>query len=180
MLAFVLCPLFRQRLPEVHMGNNASPVSVEQHSKKRPLSASPRYIFCIFFAISALNYLDRYVLVGAANTVAHELGFTLDGIGTLTSAFIVVYTLSTIPLGLWADRTKRKNVVALCVAIWSVATALSALSVNFLTLFLARMVLGVGEAGYFPAGTALLSDYFQRTKRSRIMSLWNGRSLLAF
>ena len=143
-------------------------------AKRGSLFASRRFVFGVFFAISAFNYLDRYVLVGAANTVAKELGFSLDGIGIVTSAFIVVYTLSTIPLGMWADRTKRKNVVAICLAIWSVATALSALSVNLLTLFLSRMVLGIGEAGYFPAGTALLSDYFERTKRSRIMSWWSA------
>ncbi|MBA2678555.1 MAG: MFS transporter, partial [Ktedonobacteraceae bacterium] len=146
----------------------------DRNAAKRSLFASRRFVFGVFFAISAFNYLDRYVLVGAANTVAKELGFSLDGIGIVTSAFIVVYTLSTIPLGLWADRTKRKNVVAICLAIWSVATALSALSVNLLTLFLSRMVLGIGEAGYFPAGTALLSDYFERARRSRIMSWWSA------
>lgn len=154
------------------MGELAAP---PDHSVvKRSLFASRRFVFGVFFAISAFNYLDRYVLVGAANTVAKELGFSLDGIGIVTSAFIVVYTLSTIPLGLWADRTKRKNVVTICLAIWSIATALSAFSVNLLTLFLSRMVLGIGEAGYFPAGTALLSDYFERSSRSRIMSWWSA------
>ncbi len=146
----------------------------DRSAAKPSLFASRRFVFGVFFAISAFNYLDRYVLVGAANTVAKELGFSLDGIGIVTSAFIVVYTLSTIPLGMWADRTKRKNVVTICLAIWSVATALSALSVNLLTLFLSRMVLGIGEAGYFPAGTALLSDYFERSRRSRIMSWWSA------
>ena len=153
-------------MKELAPGGNAA--------KRGPLFASRRFVFGVFFAISAFNYLDRYVLVGAANTIAKELGFSLDGIGVVTSAFIVVYTLSTIPLGMWADRTKRKNVVAICLAIWSVATALSALSVNLLTLFLSRMVLGIGEAGYFPAGTALLSDYFERARRSRIMSWWSA------
>jgi MFS family permease len=81
-------------------------------------------------------------------------------------------------MGLWADRAKRKNVVAFCVTIWSIATALTALAFNFLSLFLSRMVLGIGEAGYFPAGTALLSDYFNREKRSRIMSWWSAGQLI--
>ncbi len=154
------------------MGERTTPL--DHDVVKRSLFASRRFVFGVFFAISAFNYLDRYVLVGAANTVAKELGFSLDGIGIVTSAFIVVYTLSTIPLGMWADRTKRKNVVTICLVIWSVATALSAFSVNLLTLFLSRMVLGIGEAGYFPAGTALLSDYFERASRSRIMSWWSA------
>src|SRR5438045_8435606 len=97
------------------------------------------YVFWVMFFINLLNYLDRYLFIGASNRVAKELGFGLDGVGYLTSAFLVVYTLGTIPLGIWADRTKRKDVVALCVAVWSAATAFTALASNFITLFLSRM-----------------------------------------
>jgi MFS family permease len=76
-------------------------------------------------------------------------------------------------LGAWADRTKRKNVVAICVTIWSITTAFTALAGNFLQLLISRMLLGFGEAGYLPASSALLSDYFSRTKRAQIMSWWS-------
>jgi MFS family permease len=140
---------------------------------RRSSSRYALYVFWVMFSINLLNYLDRYLFIGASNRVAKELGFGLDGVGYLTSAFLIVYTLGTIPLGIWADRTNRKDVVAVCVAVWSAATALTALANNFVTLFLSRMVLGIGEAGYFPAGTALMSDYFNREKRSRIMSWWS-------
>ncbi|HEY7416700.1 MAG TPA: MFS transporter [Ktedonobacteraceae bacterium] len=140
-------------------------------------SSYAAYVFWVLYAISFLNYLDRYVLAGAANVVAKELGFQLDGIGFITSAFIIVYTLGALPLSLWADRSKRKNVVAVCVAFWSCATMVTALAVNFTTLFLSRMFLGVGEAGHFPAGTAMMSDYFRRERRSRIMSWWSTAQL---
>jgi MFS family permease len=136
------------------------------------------YVFWIMFAISFLNYLDRNVFTGAANTIAHELGFGVDGIGFIASAFLIVYTLFTIPLAIWADRSRRKDVVATCVAVWSVITALTALATNFTTLFLSRMLLGVGEAGYFPAGTALMGDYFRRSSRSRVMSWWSVAQLV--
>src|SRR5690242_4678054 len=103
------------------------------------------YVFWVMFSISFLNYLDRNVLSGAANVVSRELGFGFDGIGVIASSFLVVYTISTIPLGIWADRTKRKNVVAASVAIWSLATAFTAFANSFATLFLSRMVLGIGE-----------------------------------
>src|SRR5947207_6466938 len=106
------------------------------------------YVFWIMFIISFLNYMDRYVLAGAAKTVAQELGFGPEGIGFISSAFVIVYTLCSVPLGIWADRTARKTVVAVSVAIWSVTTALTALTYNFATLFISRMILGVGEAGY--------------------------------
>jgi MFS family permease len=146
--------------------------NVAMKASPEAASSHARYAFCVMYGISLLNYLDRYVLVGAANGVARELGFQLDGIGYISSAFLVVYTLTTLPLGFWADRVPRKNVVALSVALWSIATSATALATNFLTLFLSRMVLGIGEAGYFPAGTALMGDYFSRRRRSRIMSMW--------
>src|SRR5438552_2515007 len=132
-----------------------------------------RYIFWVMFAISFLNYLDRSILSGAVNEIAKELHFGIEGIGFISSAFLVVYTLGIMPLGVLADRMARKNVVAACVAIWSTITALTALSTSFATLFISRMLLGIGEAGYFPAGTALMSDYFSREKRSRILSWWS-------
>jgi MFS transporter, Spinster family, sphingosine-1-phosphate transporter len=153
------------------------PASAATKASKSVSSAYARYVFWVLYVISFLNYLDRYVIAGAANVVAKELGFQLDGIGIISSAFIVVYTLGALPLGLWADRAKRKNVVAVCVAFWSFATMTTALAVNFTTLFISRMFLGVGEAGYFPAGTAMMSDYYRRERRSRVMSLWSTAQL---
>ena len=131
------------------------------------------YVFWVMFAINFLNILDRNVFAGAANIIGKELGFGLAGIGTLGTAFIIINTLGTLPLGIWADRGNRKNIVAVCVAIWSLATAATAFANTFLTMLLARAILGIGEAGYYPAGTALLSDYFSRSTRARIMSWWN-------
>ena len=160
------------------MSNDAPPPNTRRSRTRQGSSQYAMYVFWVMFAIGFLNYLDRNVLTGAANIVAHELGLGIDSLGYIASAFIIVYTICTIPLGLWADHTKRKNVVAFSVAVWSMATALTALAFNFLSLFLSRMVLGIGEAGYFPAGTALLSDYFNREKRSRIMSWWGVGQLV--
>src|SRR4051812_32991745 len=66
-------------------------------SKNSVSSSYPWYVFGVMFAISFFNYLDRYVLSGAATTIAHELGFGIEGIGTIASAFLIVYTLFTIP-----------------------------------------------------------------------------------
>jgi MFS family permease len=150
-----------------------SDISPDSKSSSLIKASYARYVFWVMFAISFLNYLDRSVLSGAINEVAKELHFGLEGIGFISSAFLVIYTLGIMPLGILADRMARKNVVASTVAVWSVITALTALATNFATLFISRMLLGIGEAGYFPAGTALMSDYFSRKKRSRIMSWWN-------
>ena len=160
------------------MSDIAPSANVGTRTSPRITTGYARYVFWIMFLISFLNYLDRNVLTGAANIIAKELGFSLDGIGYIASAFLIIYTLGTVPLGIWADRAKRRDVVAISVAFWSVATAATALATNFATLFLSRMVLGIGEAGYFPAGTALMSDYFSREKRSRIMSWWSVAQLV--
>jgi MFS transporter, Spinster family, sphingosine-1-phosphate transporter len=155
------------------MSEIAAPTGASAQSTPRITRSYARYVFFVMFAISFLNYLDRYMLSGSINVMAKELHFSIEGVGYISSAFLVVYTIATLPLGLWADRAKRKDVVAVCVTAWSLITALTALATNFTTLFLVRMLLGIGEAGYFPAGTALMSDYFQRSARSRVMSWWN-------
>jgi MFS family permease len=157
------------------MGEIASPGAPDAGASRRARYA--RYVFWIMTIIGMLDYLDRYIFIGAADVIGKELHFNLSGIGYITSAFLVVLTLSAIPLGAWADRSSRKNIVALCVAIWSATTALTSLAINFGTLFVSRMILGIGQAGYFPAGTALLSDYYSREKRSRIMSWWSAGQL---
>jgi MFS family permease len=134
------------------------------------LASSATFAFYVIFAINFLNYLDRFVLTGASTVVAHELKFGIDGIGTLSGAFTVALTLSAIPFGLWADRASRKKVIAVSVLIWSLATGFTALASNFITLFITRSILGVGEGGYSPASNALLADYFSRAKRAKILS----------
>lgn len=160
------------------MSEVASPTGADMGSPGQSISKHAPYIFWIMFFINLLNYMDRYVFTGAANIIGHELNLNLDQIGFIASAFLVVYTLATLPLGAWADRAKRKNVIAICVAIWSVITALTALANSFLTLFITRMILGVGEAGYYPAGTALLSDCYKRSRRAQVMSRWTVGSVV--
>src|SRR5207237_9678546 len=92
--------------------------------------------------------------------------------GPLGSAFLLVYAVATIPFGIWADRAVRKAVVAVGVTIWSLATLFTGLARNYVQLFMARAVLGIGEASYYPAGTALLGDYFRKEGRARAMSVW--------
>ena len=97
-------------------------------------------------------------------------------VGLLGSAFIIVYALAAIPFGYWADRGVRKVVIGVGVAVWSVATVASGLVGSFAQLFVARAVLGVGEASYYPAGTSLLSDSFHKDQRPRVMAIWDAGS----
>lgn len=130
------------------------------------------YVFWILFFISMLNSVDRYILTGAANIIGQELHLGIDQIGYLSSAFVILFTFSVVPFGILADRIKRKDVIAGAVAVWSLATTFTVLANSFATLFLARSVLGIGEAGYSPSSQALLSDYFRQKSRGRVMGWW--------
>lgn len=131
-----------------------------------------RYVLGVMVGINFLNYLDRYILPAVATRIQAEFHLSDSQVGLLGSAFLLVYALATIPFGVWADRGVRKTVVGVGVTIWSVATLFTGLARSYAQLFVARAVLGVGEASYYPAGTALLGDYFKKEGRGRAMSVW--------
>jgi MFS transporter, Spinster family, sphingosine-1-phosphate transporter len=143
-----------------------------------PVPASGRryawYVLGVMFAINFLNYLDRYILPAAASSIQKEFSLSDSQVGALASAFLLVYSLMILPFGFWSDRGVRKNVIGTCVAIWSVATLFTGLARSYVQLLVTRGLLGVGEAGYFPAGTALMADWFEKDRRSRISALWSA------
>lgn len=128
--------------------------------------------------INFLNYMDRYVAAVAAPLIKAEFNLSDALLGLLASAFLIVYALAALPFGYWADRGVRKTVIGIGVTIWSLATLFTGFSRNFFQLFLSRAVLGIGEASYYPAGTSLISDYFPKSERGRVMSIWGAGSTI--
>lgn len=144
----------------------------------RPTKGQARFAFTILLIINILNYADRYLLPAVLPKIRVDFGLTPFQEGLLGSSFLFVYAIATLPVGVWADRSIRKKIVALCVGIWSVATALTGLTRNFSQLFTVRSVLGIGEAGYAPASLSLLGDFFSKAKRGRIFSYWSSGQLI--
>src|SRR5439155_1231410 len=107
-----------------------------------------------------------------ANELKSAFRFDDFQIGVLGSAFLLVYTLVAFPTGYFADRLGRKNVVAAGVALWSAATALTAVAGNFAVMLVVRALVGVGEGSYYPAGTSLLSAYYPPQRRATILARW--------
>ncbi len=140
--------------------------------------AQARFAFIVLLAINILNYADRSVLSAVLPKIQEDLHLDNTQLGLLASSFLLIYAITTLPLGVWADRGVRKNIVALCVGVWSVATAVAGLTRNFVQLFIARSVLGVGEAGYAPASLSMLGDYFPRAQRGRILAVWSVGNLI--
>jgi len=140
--------------------------------------AYARYVLGVMVAINFLNAVDRYILPAVLSSIKTEFHLSDFQSGLLGTAFLLVYALTVIPFGLWADLGVRRTVIGVGVTIWSIATLFTGLARTYWQLFAARAVLGVGEASYFPAGTSLLADYFPKSSRGRAMSIWNAGAAL--
>jgi MFS family permease len=123
--------------------------------------------------INLFNYLDRYLVSALVESLKHsELALTDTQAGSLMSGFLIVFAVIAPIFGTLGDRMSRPRLIAFGVACWSVATALSGLAWNFTSLFVARASVGVGEAAYVTIGPSLLSDYFPRNQRGRVMAIF--------
>ncbi|MEP6548238.1 MAG: MFS transporter [Gammaproteobacteria bacterium] len=123
--------------------------------------------------INLFSYLDRYIVSALAESLKHaNMGLSDANLGSLMSGFLIVYTLTAPIFGALGDRRSRPRLIALGVACWSFATALSGLAGSYLTLFLARASVGVGEAAYVTIAPSLLSDYFPVRQRGRVMAIF--------
>ena len=127
----------------------------------------------VLAVINLLSYLDRFIVAALAESLkAANFGLTDANLGSLMSGFLIVYTLVAPIFGSLGDRMSRPRLIALGVAIWSFATAMSGFAVSYLTLFLARASVGVGEAAYVTIAPSLLSDYFPIRQRGRVMAIF--------
>lgn len=131
------------------------------------------YGLLVLTFINLFNYLDRYVLSALVESLKNsELALSDAQLGALQTGFIIVYMLASPLFGLLGDRGPRKLLVAAGVALWSIATALGGLAGSFLTLFLARSSVGIGEAAYGTIAPAMLADYFSKRVRGRVFSVF--------
>lgn len=131
------------------------------------------YVVFALFAVSVLGYIDRVILSFLIEPIKAELRLSDSELGLVTGlAFAVLYVFGGIFIGRWLDGGRRVAILALCVLVWSLATAASGLATGFATLFVARMFVGVGEAGLNPAAIGIISDRFPADKVQRPISLF--------
>jgi MFS family permease len=151
---------------------------VAKNSKITPPSKTQALTaFIVLLIINILNYTDRSVLSAVQTHIQTDFHLTDTELGLLNSSFLLIYGLATLPIGIWADNGVRKNIVAICVSIWSIATVLGGITQNFIQLFTTRAFLGIGEAGYAPASLSLIGDLFPKELRGRMLSLWSTGNL---
>jgi MFS family permease len=131
------------------------------------------YIFTLLFLLYFFDYVDRMIVTSLFPYIQKEWGLTDTQSGLLVSVVYWSIVAFVFPVSILVDRWSRKKTIAIMALIWSLATALCAFTKTFPQLLMTRSGIGIGEAGYAPAGTAMLSGLFPPEKRSRMMGLWN-------
>jgi MFS family permease len=132
------------------------------------------YVFALLFLLYMFDYIDRMVITSMFPAIEKDWGISHTQSGMLVSAVYWAIVLLTFPVSLLVDRWSRTKTIGIMAIMWSIATALCALTGNYVQLFMARMLIGIGEAGYAPGGSAVISGLFPLDKRSRMMGLWNA------
>jgi MFS family permease len=119
-----------------------------------------------------VSFIDRKILALLVEPIKHSLNFSDTQIGMLQGAFGIFYTIATYPAGWLADKGNRMRVIGWGIAIWSLATALCGVCVNFTQLFIARMGVAAGEATLTPAAPSVIADSFPVERRTIPLTIY--------
>ena len=132
------------------------------------------YVFVLLFLLYMFDYIDRTIVTSMFTSIERDWGINHTQSGMLVSAVYWAIVLLTFPVSLLVDRWSRTRTIGIMATLWSIATAICALTGNFTQLFMARLLIGIGEAGYAPGGSAVISGLYPIDKRSKMMGLWNA------
>lgn len=132
------------------------------------------YVFMLLFLLYMFDYIDRMVVTSMFTSIEKDWGITHTQSGLLVSAVYWAIVILTFPISILVDRWSRTKTIGVMAIMWSLATAVCALTGNFVQLFMARLLIGVGEAGYAPGGSAMISGLYPIDRRARMMGLWNA------
>jgi MFS family permease len=148
-------------------------VTVELHQP--PTRAYANRVLALLLVVYVFNFLDRQLLSILIEPVKADLQVSDSVMGFLTGpAFAFFYTFGGLPVARLADLWSRRSVIAIAVGIWSAMTALTGLARNTVELALARVAVGIGEAGGTPPSHSILSDYFPPEWRARALGIFSA------
>ena len=133
-------------------------------------------ILILLFLSTMINYVDRQALSVLLPALRGELGISSAEYGTITTIFLVAYTISQVASGAMIDRIGTRLGFAVSIVVWSIAAILHAFAQGALSLGILRFVLGLGEAGNWPAGGKAISQWFPAKRRAFGMGFFDGGS----
>jgi predicted MFS family arabinose efflux permease len=152
--------------------------------KKNGFFNSDNYKYFVLFMlglVAAVNFIDRAIFSVLAVSIKDDLLLSDTQIGLVGGVgFALFYAIMGLPLARLADKTNRITLLTVCLTFWSLATAACGLVANFWQLLAARVAVGGGEAGCFPASFSVLSDYFLPSKRAFAIGLFYFAGFLGF
>ena len=142
-----------------------------------PLLARTWYAYYVLTLLTlgyVINTMDRsQILAASLQAIKKEFAASDFQMGVLTGVpFAVFYAVMGIPIAAWADRSSRRNVLAIAVASWSAMTGIFGMAVNYAMLFAARVGTAIGEAGGSPPSHSLISDYFAKSRRGTAFAIY--------
>jgi MFS family permease len=133
------------------------------------------YVLALIWVVLLLRFIDLQIISVLLESIKKEFAVSDTQLGLLTGfAFSVLYGLLGVPVAWLADRSNRSNIITVALALWSLMTALCGLATSFATLFLARVGVGVGEAGGTAPAYSLISDYFSAKRRATVFAILNS------
>lgn len=136
-----------------------------------------RYALLFLFLVNAANFVDRQIVNILAEPIKRDLGLADWQLGVMTGlAFAILYTVLGIPLARYADspRANRGKLISVCLAFWSVMTAVCGSAQSFAQLLFARMGVATGEAGCSPAAHSLIAEIVPAQKRARALAVFSA------
>ncbi len=133
------------------------------------------FVLAMLTLVYVFNFIDRQLLTILQESIKKELHLSDTQLGLLSGfTFAIFYVTMGIPIARLADRSNRRNIVAISLGLWSLMTACSGIARNFVQLLMARIGVGVGEAGGSPPAHAMISDYFPPEKRATALSFYSA------
>ncbi|UTW54716.1 MFS transporter [Kordiimonas sp. SCSIO 12610] len=137
-------------------------------------SEAPWYILAILILVYTFNFIDRQIIGILAVPIKEELALNDGELGAMGGiAFALFYTILGVPVAMLADRKSRTWIMTIALGLWSLMTALCGLAQNFWQLFMARLGVGVGEAGGVAPAYSLIADFYPPEKRARALAVYS-------
>jgi len=144
-------------------------------SNEQPGIRYRNYVLVMLTLVYVFNFIDRQLLVILQESIKKELHLSDTQLGMLSGfTFAIFYVTLGIPIARLADKTNRRNTITVSLGLWSIMTACSGQARSFIQLLLARIGVGIGEAGGSPPAHAMISDYFPPEKRSTALSVYSS------
>ena len=131
------------------------------------------YVLLTLTVVYTLNFIDRILITVVGRPIIEEFELSNFQFGILSGiGFALFYTLLGIPIASFSERFNRVWIIGVCVILWSIATVLCGFAVGFATLLVARMLVGIGEAGCTPPANSLISDYYKPVARPTALGIY--------